>query len=137
MFEIRDLNHVNLVVKDLAAAKRFYCQALGMAERPRPVDLQVRGAWLCSQSAEIHLIVEAYATHAPGDLSCAIAGQPGVDIGSSRHFSLVINDTQALLDRLAAQGYAIAFGPVARFGGLVQTYCYDPDGHLVEFTQLP
>ncbi len=30
----------------------------------------------------------------------------------------------------------IAFGPVTRFGGIVQTYCYDPDGHLVEFTRL-
>ncbi len=66
MFEIRDLNHVNLVVKDLAAAKRFYCGALEMTDLPRPADLEVRGAWLRSQSAEIHLIVEAYATHAPG-----------------------------------------------------------------------
>ena len=137
MFEIRDLNHVNLVVKDLAAAKRFYCEALGMADLPRPADLQVRGAWLRSQSAEIHLIVEAYATHAPGDLSYAISKQPGTDIGSSRNFSLVVNDTEELMRRLAAYDYAIALGPVARFGGLVQTYCYDPDGHLVEFTQLP
>lgn len=136
MLEIRDLNHVNMVVKDLAAAKRFYCEVLGMAELPRPADLQVRGAWLRSQSAEIHLIVEAYATHAPGDLSHAIAGQPGIDLGSSRHFSLVINDTPALLNRLAEHEVAIAFGPVTRFGGIVQTYCYDPDGHLIEFTQL-
>jgi catechol 2,3-dioxygenase-like lactoylglutathione lyase family enzyme len=137
MFEIRDLNHVNLVVKDLASAKSFYCETLGMEDLPRPADLQVRGAWLHSQSAEIHLIVEAYATHAPGDLSYAISKQPGIDIGSSRHFSLVINNTQALVQRLAAHGIEIAFGPVTRFGGLVQTYCYDPDGHLVEFTQLP
>jgi catechol 2,3-dioxygenase-like lactoylglutathione lyase family enzyme len=136
MFEIRDLNHVNLVVKDLSAAKRFYCEALGMEDLPRPADLQVRGAWLRSQSAEIHLIVEEYATHAPGDLSYAISQQTGVDIGSSRHFSLVINDTQELVRRLATYGFAVAFGPITRFGGIVQTYCYDPDGHLVEFTQL-
>lgn len=136
MLEIRDLNHVNLVVKDLAAAKRFYCEALGMEDLPRPADLQVRGAWLRSGSAEIHLIVEAYATHAPGDLSYAVARQPDVDIGSSRHFSLVINDTEALLRRLAAYDYVAVFGPVTRFGGIVQTYCFDPDGHLVEFTQL-
>ena len=137
MFEIRDLNHVSLVVKDLEAAKRFYCGVLEMTDLPRPADLLVRGAWLRSQSAEIHLIVEAYATHAPGDLSYAVSKQPDIDIGSSRHFSLVINDTQALVQRLAEHGIAIAFGPVTRFGGIVQTYCYDPDGHLVEFTQLP
>jgi len=31
----------------------------------------------------------------------------------------------------------IAYGPVERLGGLIQTYCYDPDGHLIEFTQFP
>ena len=103
--------------------------------RDRPIS-RYTGAWLRSQSAKIHLIVEAYATHAPGDLSYAVSKQPGIDIGSSRHFSLVINDTQPLLQRLAEHGIEIAFGPVTRFGGIVQTYCYDPDGHLVEFTQL-
>lgn len=136
MLEIHDLNHVNLVVSDLAAAKRFYCQVLGMTDLPRPADLQLTGAWLRSGSAEIHLLVEACATHAPGDLSFGRRGEAGVDIGSSRHFSLVINDTGALSERLAAAGVPIAFGPVTRFGGIVQTYCYDPDGHLVEFTQL-
>jgi catechol 2,3-dioxygenase-like lactoylglutathione lyase family enzyme len=136
MLEICDLNHVNLVVKDLAAAKRFYCQVLGMTDLPRPADLKLTGAWIRSGRAEIHLLVEACATHAPGDLSFARIGEPGVDIGSSRHFSLVINDTAALTERLAAAGVPIAFGPITRFGGIVQTYCYDPDGHLVEFTQL-
>lgn len=137
MFEIRDLNHVNMVVKDLAAARHFYCEVLGMAELPRPADLAVRGAWLRSGSAEIHLIVEAYATHAPGDLSYAVRKQDGLDMGSSRHFSLVIDSTQELTQRLAAYQVPTVFGPITRFGGIVQTYCYDPDGHLIEFTQLP
>jgi catechol 2,3-dioxygenase-like lactoylglutathione lyase family enzyme len=137
MLEIQDLNHVNLVVKDLASAKQFYCEVLGMAERPRPADLAVRGAWLYSRSAEIHLIVEAFATHAPGDLSFDLPSKESVDIASSRHFSLVVNDTAALIECLSTHGVPIVFGPVKRFGGIVQTYSYDPDGHLVEFTQLP
>jgi len=135
--EIRDLNHVNVVVRDLETSKRFYCQVLGMEDLPRPADIHVKGAWLRSQSAEIHLLLQDFATHAPGDLSYAVAGQPGIDLGSSRHFSLVINDTDALLQRLKEYGVGIAFGPVTRFGGVVQTYCYDPDTHLIEFTQLP
>jgi catechol 2,3-dioxygenase-like lactoylglutathione lyase family enzyme len=108
-----------------------------MTDLPRPADLQLTGAWLRSGSAEIHLLVAAHATHAPGDPSFAVANQAGANIGSSRHFSLVINDTAALTKGLAANGVGVAFGPVTRFGGIVQTYCYDPDGHLVEFTQLP
>lgn len=137
MFEIRDLNHVNMVVKDLAVSKHFYCEVLGMEDLRRPADLAVRGAWLRSGSAEIHLIVEPYATHAPGDLSFVLRGQPGLDMGSSRHFSLVIDSTEELNKRLAAYHIPVVFGPITRFGGVVQTYCYDPDGHLIEFTQLP
>lgn len=137
MLEISDLNHVNMVVKDLAAAKHFYCEVLGMTDLPRPADLLVKGAWIRSGSAEIHLIAQECATHAPGDLSFAVPAGPDVDRGSSRHFSLVINDTAALVERLTECDVPIVFGPITRFGGIVQVYCYDPDGHLVEFTWLP
>lgn len=135
--EILDLNHVNIVVKDVEASKRFYCDMLGMEALPRPADVNIVGAWLRSNSAEIHLIQEDFATHAPGDLSVSAMIKPGADLGASRHFSLVINDTDELLAQLKRHDAAVAYGPIKRFGGLVQTYCYDPDGHLVEFTQLP
>jgi glyoxylase I family protein len=137
MFEIRDLNHVNIVVKDVEASKRFYCKALGMEDVPRHPSFTFPGAWLRSGSAEIHLIQEDVATHAPGDLSYAVAGSTDKDLAFSRHFSLVIDDTDALVEQLQAHDVSIAFGPVERRGRLIQTYCYDPDGHLIEFTQLP
>jgi catechol 2,3-dioxygenase-like lactoylglutathione lyase family enzyme len=137
MFVISDLNHVNIVVCDLQAAKRFYCDILGMQDLPRPADLTIPGAWLRSGRAEIHLLQADHATHEPGDLSAKVPLGPDVDLGSSRHFSLVVDDTAALVSRLQERGVVVAFGPVERFGGIVQTYCYDPDGHLVEFTQLP
>ena len=137
MFEIRDLNHVNIVVKDVEASKRFYCKALGMEDVPRHPSFTFPGAWLRSGSAEIHLIQEDVATHAPGDLSYAVAGSTDKDLAFSRHFSLVIDDTDALVEQLQAHDVSIVFGPVERLGRLIQTYCYDPDGHLIEFTQLP
>jgi catechol 2,3-dioxygenase-like lactoylglutathione lyase family enzyme len=137
MFEILELHHVNIVVKDVAASKRFYCEMLGLKDLPRPADLTKVGAWLDIGDAQIHLIQEDCATHAPGDLSQAVADQPGVDLGSSRHFCLVIDDTDRLVAVLKTHDYPIAFGPIERFGGLIQTYCYDPDGHLIEFTQMP
>ena len=137
MFEISDLNHVNIVVRNVANSKHFYCDLLGMKDLPRPADLTIAGAWLRSGSAEIHLIQENFATHAPGDLSSTLELTPEVDLGSSRHFSLVINDTDELLKRLQENNIPIAFGPIKRFNGIVQTYCFDPDGHLIEFTQFP
>lgn len=136
MVEIVELHHVNIVVKDVAASKRFHCDMLGLTDLPRPADLIIVGAWLDIGGEQIHLIQEDFATHAPGDLSQAVVGQPGVDLGSSRHFCLVIDDTDQLVAPLKANDHPIAFGPIERFGGLIQTYCYDPDGHLIEFTQM-
>jgi catechol 2,3-dioxygenase-like lactoylglutathione lyase family enzyme len=137
MFEIQDLNHVNIVVKDVDVSKRFYCDVLGMQDVPRHPSFTFPGAWLRSGSAEIHLIQEDVATHAPGDLSFAVAASTDKDLAFSRHFSLVIDDTDALVKQLKAHDVAMAFGPVERVGGLVQSYCYDLDGHLIEFTEPP
>lgn len=137
MFEIQDLNHVNIVVKDVEASKRFYCDVLGMEDVPRHPSFTFPGAWLRKNGAEIHLIQADVATHAPGDLSYAVAATTEKDLSFSRHFSLVIDDTDELVRRLRGHEVAVAFGPVERRGGLVQTYCYDLDGHLIEFTQLP
>jgi catechol 2,3-dioxygenase-like lactoylglutathione lyase family enzyme len=136
MFEIIDLNHVNIVVKDVEASKRFYCDILGMQDVPRHPSFTFPGAWLRSGGAEIHLIQQDVATHAPGDLSFAAAADTDKDLAFSRHFSLVIDDTAALVGQLQAHDVPIAFGPVERLGGLMQTYCYDLDGHLIEFTQF-
>jgi hypothetical protein len=95
------------------------------------------GAWLRKNSAEIHLIQADAATHAPGYLSFAVAATTDKELSSSRHFSLVIDNTESLVDQLKKHTMPITYGPVERPGGLVQTYCYDVDGHLIEFTQLP
>jgi catechol 2,3-dioxygenase-like lactoylglutathione lyase family enzyme len=137
MFEILDLHHVNVVVKDVEASKKFYCDILGMGDVPRHPSFTFPGAWLRSGSAEIHLIQEDVATHAPGDLSYSVAATTDKDLAFSRHFSLAIDDTDALVRQLQAHDVDIVFGPVERLGGLVQTYCYDLDGHLIEFSQMP
>jgi catechol 2,3-dioxygenase-like lactoylglutathione lyase family enzyme len=136
MFEIQDINHVNLVVHDLEKAIQFYCQVLGMESISRNPKFTLPGAWLRRNNAEIHLIRADVATHAPGDLSFNIATTTDKDISRSRHFSLVINDTKSLVIQLKKYAIPIVFGPIERPGGLVQTYCYDPDGHLIEFSQL-
>jgi glyoxylase I family protein len=137
LFEIQDLNHVNIVVQDLDKAKKFYCGILGMENVPRHSDFTLTGAWLRKNSAEIHLIQADAATHAPGDLSFAAADITDKELSSSRHFSLVIDDTESLVAQLKKHTVPITYGPIERPGGLVQTYCYDVDEHLIEFTQLP
>ncbi len=43
--EIRRLDHVALLVKDVERSRRFYGQVLGMEEVPRPSNFTFPGAW--------------------------------------------------------------------------------------------
>ena len=136
MFEILYINHVNMVVQDVSRAVHFYSDVLGMENIVRNPQFTLTGAWLRANNAEIHLIQADSATHAPGDLSFQVAETTDKEISSSRHFSLVIDNTEKLVIQLKQNDVKIVMGPVERPNGLIQTYCYDPDGHLIEFTEL-
>lgn len=136
MVEILEINHINIVVKSIEAARQFYCGILGFEDTDRNPSFMSRGAWLRAGRAEIHLLQQDYATHPPGDLSFAVHRTTEQELSSSRHFSLVITDTDKLVETLNQFSVPIVYGPIERQGGLVQTYCYDPDGHLIEFSQF-
>jgi len=136
MFEIQDINHVNMVVRDLDTAIQFYSEVLGMENVTRNPGFKLPGAWLRKNSAEIHLIQVDAATHAPGDLSFEVKATTDKELSNSRHFSLLIDDTECLVAQLQKHQIPVVYGPVDRPGGLVQTYCYDRDGHLIEFSQF-
>jgi catechol 2,3-dioxygenase-like lactoylglutathione lyase family enzyme len=135
--EITGLQHVNIVVQDVDIARKFYCDILGMEEKPRHPSFQQRGAWFHKNGAEIHLVQVDYATHPPGDLSVDYIETTENELSSSRHFCLVIDDTDSLVRILEENNISIVYGPITRTGGLIQTYCYDPDKHLIEFSQFP
>src|SRR5258708_419442 len=58
---IRKLDHVSFLVKDVERSRRFYGQVLGLREIPRPSNASNSGAWLTNEkhSFEVHLIGEA------------------------------------------------------------------------------
>jgi catechol 2,3-dioxygenase-like lactoylglutathione lyase family enzyme len=86
MIEIIDLNHVTLVVRDLAAARHFYCDILGMEEVPRAPAAMYDIAWVRKGSAELHLIHQAESPQAPGDAPAA--HPPGRDVALVRPVGL-------------------------------------------------
>src|SRR5437764_12915241 len=60
---IRKLDHVSFLVKDVERSRRFYGEVLGLREIPRPSSADNPGAWLTNDehSFEVHLIGEAEA----------------------------------------------------------------------------
>lgn len=135
MIEIIDLNHVTLVVRDLAAARHFYCDILGMEEVPRPPAAQYQIAWVRKGSAELHLIHRSESPQEPGDKPAP--HPPGRDVSLVRHVALAVKDADAVVRVLNAQGIPIILGPRPRGDGVTQIFCSDPDGHLVELHTLP
>jgi catechol 2,3-dioxygenase-like lactoylglutathione lyase family enzyme len=135
MLEIRDLHHVSLVVKDVAVSVRFYGDVLKMVEVPRPRNFTFGGAWMRKGGAEIHFIQADEAVQPPGDA----ANHPTErhDVTFARHFCLEINDVEAMLASLKEHNIPILMGPRQRGDGAVQTYCYDPDGHMIELVYVP
>jgi catechol 2,3-dioxygenase-like lactoylglutathione lyase family enzyme len=105
------LAHVNVRVPDLAAAQRFYREALGLEEIPRG-DETGKGVWLRLGDAELHLGEDA-------------APQPP----SKRHFAVVVDDLEQARRLVTWAGGRIEKEDVGRF------WTRDPGDNRIEIVQ--
>lgn len=126
--QVKSLDHVTLIVKDLDRSQQFYVDSLGMQLVDRP-GFSFPGLWFQAGNTQIHLILEHADSGAAG----------GEDHTSSRnrHFAFEVADGNVAADRLQELGIAIVSGPVTRPDGARQVFVNDPDGHLVELCSPP
>lgn len=120
---VKSLDHVTIVVKDLAATRRFYVDILGMREVERP-KFQFVGQWFQAGPNQIHTILEAEGT-----------GRAGTAVERNtrgHHFAFLVADAEAAYQSLQALGTEVVSPPRHRPDGAVQVFVQDPDGHLVE-----
>ena len=125
---IRGLDHVVLRVRDVARAKRFYCDVLGCVTERELAELG-----LYQLRAGAHLI-DLVDVDAP--LGRAGGPAPGDEARNVDHFALQVApfDPEAIRSHLAAHG--VEAGDVAQRYGAEGTgpslYIRDPDGNVVE-----
>lgn len=124
---IRDIDHVVIRARDIAAMTAFYCDVLGMALAKR--NLKAGIVHLRAGRSMVDLMPIS------GDL--ATLG-PALDPGQRNmdHFCLRVEpfDERAILAALAAHGVDAA-APVMRFGAEGDgrsIYLKDPEGNTVE-----
>ncbi len=86
------LQHCGLVVGELERSRRFYGEALGLAEVPRPSNFTFAGAWFRLGETELHLLAEADTT---GRAGMPHPG-PGLAGGLATHIALEVDDLDAL-----------------------------------------
>lgn len=130
--QVRNIDHVTLVVADLDRSQRFYVDLLGMNVVPRP-GFKFPGRWFQIGAQQIHLI-EAHAESAP-------AGFPAppeyVSPGRTFHYAFEVDDAREVQSILQQNGVRTKGEPRNRPDGCLQVFCYDPDGHVVEIFSRP
>jgi catechol 2,3-dioxygenase-like lactoylglutathione lyase family enzyme len=113
---VRRLDHVSVRVGDLARARHFYEELLGLPIAPRP-DLGVPGAWYEVAGQQLHLIAQAKMLD---------------DIDpTDTHFALEVESLAEVKRTLDARDIRYL-----DFGGS-QLWIRDPDGNLVELCEGP
>lgn len=127
-FHVKSLDHVTIVVKDLAATRRFYVEALGMDEVARP-NFSFAGQWFQAGATLIHTILEYEGS--------GRAGAAAERNTRGHHFAFLVDDAIAAGDRMESLGVEIASPAKRRPDGATQVFVRDPDGHLVELCSLP
>jgi catechol 2,3-dioxygenase-like lactoylglutathione lyase family enzyme len=125
------IQHVGLVVSDLEGARRFYGEALGLEEVPRPANFRFEGAWFRFGGTEIHLLAEADTTARAGQDDAGA----GIAQGLAHHLAFEVDDLGAACARLERNGVQLVGGPLPRGDGYVQVFFRDPDGHVLELFQ--
>ena len=119
---IESLHHVSLVVTDLAAARAFYGEMLGLRELPRPA-FDFAGAWYSLGDRQLHLIV-----HEPAR---TLRGTREID-SRDGHFAVRVTDYDQTLAHFKSRGLTVRESR-QNVTPWSQLYVTDPDGNVIEF----
>jgi len=115
---VAGIHHVSINVSDTTRALDFYCGALGLVQLPRP-DFGFGGAWLdAGHGRQVHLI--------EGDVPPALG----------QHVAFQVDDVDHVVHQLRAKGLTIDDAKSVGNTTTRQAFTNDPDGNLVEFTQI-
>ena len=102
----------NIHTLDVAAAKRFYGDVLGL-------DLLMDQGWIAT-----------YGSSAEMSVQISFAAQGGSDTPVP-DISIEVDDLDAALLRVRAAGFAVEYGPAVEPWGVRRFYTRDPFGKLV------
>ena len=103
----------NIATADIAAAKRFYHEVLGL-------DVMMDLGWIATYGSPVQMTVQISVASEGGG-----SGTPVPDL------SIEVDDVAAALDAVRAGGFPTEYGPVDEPWGVRRFYVRDPFGKLV------
>lgn len=102
----------NVATGDIAAARRFYGDVLGL-------DILMDMGWIATYGSNETMTVQ---------MSFMREGGSGTSVPD---FSIEVDDLDAVLDGMRKAGFAIEYGPADEPWGVRRFYVRDPFGRLV------
>jgi catechol 2,3-dioxygenase-like lactoylglutathione lyase family enzyme len=117
MITLKRITHINLVVEDVEAARRFYGEVLGLAEIARAEGASRPGVWYRLGDLEVHIAYEAAPRNAD----------------STRHFAIEVADLDAA--RAALERVGAPIEPARPLPGLRRFFTRDPSGNRIELQE--
>ncbi|MEZ6063928.1 MAG: VOC family protein [Planctomycetaceae bacterium] len=124
--QVKYIDHVTLIVKDVEASRQFYVGLLGMEEVDRPA-FSFGGAWFQAGSTLVHLIEEHDRSGPAGYPNNAL-----VRSSRNHHFAFEVDDAREAAQILKDRGIDLVDDAKLRPDGAVQVFLADPDGHVIE-----
>jgi len=121
---IKSIAHASFLVEDVPRSLTFYSDILQIPVNPNRPDFVFDGAWLDigDNGQQIHLMKLPNPDSADG--------RPAHG-GRDRHVALVVDDLEALAQRLEQAGYEFSRSK----SGRAAFFCRDPDGNAIEFSE--
>lgn len=102
----------NIDTRDIAAAKRFYHDVLGL-------DILMDHGWIAT-----------YGSAASMNIQISFATQGGSDTPTP-DLSIEVDDVNVALDRMTTAGFVAEYGPIDEPWGVRRFYVRDPFGKLI------
>ena len=112
---VQRIEHTALTVTDVARAKHFYGQILGLTEVPRPESFDFGGAWYRNGPTDLHIIT-----------------RPEPDAQSRRHVAFYVADLDVAARVLKAHGHPVLPEEKYKIKNIDRFFTADPDGNRIE-----
>jgi catechol 2,3-dioxygenase-like lactoylglutathione lyase family enzyme len=112
-FRFTHIDHCTVLVTDVAKARHFYGQVLGLREVPAPKEFDFVALWYDLGGQYLHLLLK-----------------PQPDTISPRHFCLHVADPRAAREHFRKLGVSIE--ETVRIEAADRFFVCDPDGNRIE-----
>lgn len=113
---VTHIDHCSVIITDVAAARRFYGEQLGLKEIPAPKEFDFIAIWYDLGGTYLHLLLK-----------------PERDTISPRHFCLHVSDIKTARAYVKSQG--LPMDETVKIEAADRFFVRDPDGNRIEILQ--